>query len=368
MYDRAIHSLYALAMSPIEASTGDLASFGFRKFRSTKDAYAYMHICLSRKCSAEYILEGDIKSCFDTISHDWLLNNIPIKKSIMSQFLKAGYFENGRLFPTDKGAPQGSPLSPILANMVLNGLEAELGNNFYAQKDGKINNKCCNRHKVNYARFADDFVVTADSEEPLLKAKEIISTFLELRGLFLSDEKTTITHISKGFDFLGWNFRKYNGKLLPKPSKGSQKSIIQKIREIIHQGRTWSQDRLIATLNPVIRGWSLYHKHAVSSDVFSKLNHIVWCMLYAWAKRRHHNKGKNWIVHKYWHEIGNRKWIFATSKLTLAFFSDTKIERYRMSCLNKNPYLDREYFEERRKRRKYFFPPTQQSTFEQFLG
>ena len=247
-------------------------------------------------------------------------------------------------------------------------METELGRIFYAQKNGKINKKICNKHKVNYVRYADDLLVTADCEDMLLKAKEIISKFLDPRGLSLSDEKTTITHISKGFDFLSWNFRKYNGKLLPKPSKGSQKSIIQKIREIIHQGRTWSQDRLIATLNPVIRGWSLYHKHAVSSDVFSKLDHIVWCMLYAWAKRRHHNKGKKWIVHKYWHEIRNRKWIFATSKLTLALFSDTKIERYRMACLDKNPYLDREYFEEWRKRRKYFLPPTRQSTFEQFLG
>jgi Retron-type reverse transcriptase len=133
-----MQTLYALAISPIEASTGDLTSFGFRKFRSTKDAFAYTHICLSCKRSAEYILEGDIKSCFDMISHDWLLNNIPIKKSILSQFLKAGYFENGRLFPTEKGAPQGSPLSPILANMTLNGMETELGRIFYSQKNGKI--------------------------------------------------------------------------------------------------------------------------------------------------------------------------------------------------------------------------------------
>jgi RNA-directed DNA polymerase len=356
MYDRAMQTLYALAMSPIEVSTGDLASFGFRKFRSAKDAYAYMHTCLSRRHSAEYILEGDIKSCFDMISHDWLLGNIPIKKSILTRFLKAGYFENGRLFQTYKGAPQGSPLSPVLANMVLNGLETELGRNFYAQKDGKINKKCCNKHKVNYVRYADDFVVTADSEESLLKAKEIISMFVGQRGLSLSDEKTVITHISNGFNFLGWNFRKYKGKLLPKPSKVSQKSIIQKIREIAHQGRTWSQDRLIATLNPVIRGWSLYHKHAVSSDVFNKLDYTVWCILYAWAKRRHHNKGKKWIVHKYWHEVRNRAWIFATSKLTLAFFSDTKIERHRMARLDKNPYVDNEYFEEWRKQRKHFLP------------
>ncbi|MBW2646615.1 MAG: group II intron reverse transcriptase/maturase [Deltaproteobacteria bacterium] len=368
LYDRAMQTLYALAMSPIEVSTGDLASFGFRNFRSTKDAYAYMHICLSRKCSAEYILEGDIKSCFDMISHDWLLNNIPIKRLILTQFLKAGYFENGRVFPTDSGTPQGGSLSPILANMVLNGMEAELGRVFYSQKDGKINKKCCNKHKVNFIRYADDFVVTADSVEVLLEAKEIITRFLEIRGLTLSDEKTIITHIFEGFDLLGWNFRKYNGKLLPKPSKRSQESIILKIREIIHKGRTWSQDRLIANLNPIIRGWTLYHKHAVSSAVFSRLDHIVWCMLYAWAKRRHQNKGKKWIAHRYWHKIRNRTWTFASSKLKLISFSNTKIERYRMARLNKNPYIDRGYFEEWRERRRKFFPPTQQTTLMQFLG
>ena len=187
--------------------------------------------------------------------------------------------------------------------------------------------------------WATHLVVTADSEDPLLKAKEIISIFLEQRGLLLSDEKTTIAHISNGFDFLGWNFRKYNGTLLGKPSKGSQKSVIQKIREIIHQGRTWSQDRLIGTLNPIIRGWSLYHKHAVSSAVFSRLDHTLWCMLYAWAKRRHPHKGKTWIFHRYWHNINNRVWTFATDKLILAHFCNTKIERFMLARLDKNRIL-----------------------------
>ncbi len=368
LYDRAMQTIYALAMSPIEASTSDSTSFGFKKFRSTKDAYTYTHICLSWKRSAEYILEGDIKSFFDMINHVWLLNNIPMKKSILVQFLKAGYFENGRLFPTDNGTPQGGTLSPILANMALNGIETELGKAFYSQKDGKINKTCCNKHKINYVRYADDFIVTADSEETLLKVKEIIAKFLEIRGLSLSEEKTIITHISEGFDFLGWNFRKYHGKLLSKPSKGSQESIIQKMREIIHQGRTWSQDRLIANLNPIVRGWALYHKHAVSSDVFSRLDHILWGMLYAWAKRRHHNKGKTWIVHRYWYKIRNKEWTFASGKLILSSFSDTKIERFRMAKLEKNPYLDREYFEKWRMKRCKFFPPTQQVTLIQFFG
>lgn len=254
LYDRAIQTLFALALSPIEASTGDKASFGFRKFRSTKDAYAYSFICLSWKRSAEYILEGDIKSCFDTISHDWLIRNIPLKQSFMRQCLKAGYIENGKLFPSNEGTPQGGSLSPILANMVLNGIETELGKAFYSKKNGEINKRDCNKHKVNYVRYADDFIVTADSIEILIQAREIISNFLADRGLQLSDEKTCITHISQGFDLLGWNFRKYHGTLLVKPSKNSQENILQKIREVIRRGRTWSQDRLIANLNPIIRG------------------------------------------------------------------------------------------------------------------
>lgn len=158
LYDRAIQTLFALALSPIEASTGDKASFGFRKFRSTKDAYAYTFTCLSRKRSAEFVLEGDIQSCFDMISHNWLMRNIPLKQSFMRQCLKAGYIENGKLFPTEEGTPQGGSLSPILANMVLNGIENNLGLVFYSQKNGKINKARCNKHKVNYVRYADDFV------------------------------------------------------------------------------------------------------------------------------------------------------------------------------------------------------------------
>lgn len=193
LYDRAMQTLFALALSPIEVSTGDKASFGFRKYRSTKDAYAYTFICMSWKRSAEYILEGDIKSCFDTISHDWLMRNIPLKQSFMRQCLKAGYIENGRLFPNEEGTPQGGSLSPILANMVLNGIENELGKAFYSKKNGEINKRGCNKHKVNYVRYADDFIVTADSIEILIQAREIISTFLAERGLQLSDEKTCIS-------------------------------------------------------------------------------------------------------------------------------------------------------------------------------
>ncbi|WP_268765888.1 group II intron maturase-specific domain-containing protein, partial [Methanosarcina mazei] len=160
---------------------------------------------------------------------------------------------------------------------------------FYSRSDGTIDKSHQNRRKVNYVRFADDLVVTADSPETALEIIDVIQAFLDPRGLKLSEEKTLVTNISEGFNFLGWNFRKYKGKLLPKPSKDSQKEIIKKIRDVLHKAKAWDQDRLIQTLNPIIRGWAEYHNHAVSSAIFNKLDEIVYNMLISWAKRRHSN-------------------------------------------------------------------------------
>jgi len=345
LYDRAMQTLYALALSPVEAATGDRTSFGFKPYRSTKDAYAYLFICLSKKIAPQWILEGDIKSCFDEIGHDWILENIPMNKKVLKEFLKAGYIEDFELFPTEKGTPQGGPLSPIIANITLNGIEKVLGERFYSWKNGNIDKPNRNRHKVNYVRFADDFVVTADSEETAHEIIDLIEEFLEPRGLKLSTEKTYVTNISDGFTFLGWTFRKFKGKLLIKPSKESQKSVIAKIRDVIQRGKAWDQDRLIRRLNPIIKGWAQYHNHAVSSKIFSNLDHIVFNMLLAWAKRRHSNKGVWWTIGRYWHRVGTRKYVFSTENQTLEKFSDVKIVRNRLAKLDKNPFIDKEYFE-----------------------
>jgi len=155
-----------------------------------------------------------------------------------------------------------------------------------------------------------------------------------------------VTSISEGFSFLGWNFRKYNGKLLPKPSKESQMEVVRKISEVIHKANAWNQDRVIRILNPIIRGWAQYHNHAVSSDVFSKLDDIVYNMLVIWAKRRHPEKGVNWIMAKYWHKVGDRNYVFCTDTQTLERFSNCRIVRQRLAKLDKNPYIDKDYFEQ----------------------
>ncbi len=284
-------------------------------------------------------LEGDIKRCFDSISHDWLMRNIPMNRSVLTQFLKAGFIFDEKLYPTDMGTPQGGLVSPILANMTLDGVEAILSRHFP-------------KRKVYFIRYADDFVVTAPTEEIAKEIREIIREFLVVRGLKLFPEKTKITHISEGFDFLGWNFRKYNETFLTTPSNKSIKSITQKIRSIVRERRAWTQDELIMALNPVIRGWANYHRHIVAKKTFKKLDAYIWTVTWRWAQRRHSNKGRKWIVDRYWQSEGERNWVFQTQENKLIQFSDFPIRRHAMPKLEMNPYLDRKYFLDRKERIK----------------
>jgi Retron-type reverse transcriptase len=341
MYDRSIQSLYALALEPIAEIKGDRTSFGFRKFRSTHDAceYAFQYLC--RKDSPEWVLEGDIKGCFDNISHQWLLDNVPMDKSILKQFLKAGYVFERHLFPTEAGTPQGGIVSPILANFALDGIEKILSDK-YPKNKKDVNHIA--KYKANFVRFADDFIITAKTEEIAKEIKELLKYFLKDRGLELSQEKTLITHIDDGFDFLGWNFRKYKGKLLIKPSKKSIDKFTENISNTIKKGKAWKQGDLIDALNPIITGWANYHRTVVSSEIFNKLDHIIWIMLWHWAMRRHPEKSKHWIADKYWHSDGSRNWIFSEGTKQLNLLSDTKIVRHIKLKLDMNPYLDNDYF------------------------
>jgi len=225
MYDRAMQTLYSYALEPVAEVTGDHVSFGFRRGRSAKDACEQIFNVLSRKCSPVWVLEGDIKGCFDNISHEWLLENVPMDKRIMKQFLKSGFAHNGDLFPTDTGSPQGGAISSLYANITLDGLEELIQERYHRNSKGKIENHYRAKTEVNLIRYADDFVITANTEETAEEIKGMVREFLIIRGLTLSEEKTSITHIDDGFDFLGWTFRKFKGKLLIKPSKDSIKSL-----------------------------------------------------------------------------------------------------------------------------------------------
>ena len=165
MYDRAMQTLHALSLEPLAAVTGDDISFGFRKGRSAKDACEQIFCVLARKCSPQWTLEGDIKGCFDNINHKWLTENIPIDKRVMNQFLKSGFIYKGVLFPTEKGSPQGGAISSIYANITLDGLEKLIQDKYHRNSKGNIENHYRAKTKVNLIRYADDFIITANSKE-----------------------------------------------------------------------------------------------------------------------------------------------------------------------------------------------------------
>jgi RNA-directed DNA polymerase len=304
MRDRAMQALYLLALEPIAETTGDPNSYGFRSHRSTADAIAHCFLILSKRHSAAWVLEGDITSCFDRISHAWLLAHVPMDKAILQAWLKAGYMERSVLYPTEAGTPQGGIISPVLANLALDGLATALRKAFPKTHER-------DRAKVNRIRYADDFIITGASQAVLeAEVKPLVEQFLGERGLELSQEKTRITHIEDGFDFLGQNVRKYNGKMLIKPSAKSVSALLDKVREIIKANKQATTTNLIRQLNPVIRGWAQYHRHVVSGKVVNSIDHAIFQALWRWAKRRHPKKNGRWIKQKYFRTIGGNTWVF----------------------------------------------------------
>jgi len=272
---------------------------------------------------------------------------------ILRKWLKAGFVFNNELFPTVSGTPQGGIISPGLANMCLDGLERALATAFPQAKQRGL--------KMHMVRYADDMVITGNSRELLEnEAMPVLVEFLKERGLSLSREKTRITHITEGVDFLGWNMRKYGGKLLTKPSKANIKAHLAKVREIIKANKTIKQVDLIGILNPVLRGWANYHRHAVAKNVFARNDHEVWSMLWKWAKRRHPNKGLRWIMVKYFHTRRDRKWLFIAEEADrkgerqLFLEASMPIRRHIKIRTKANPHdpVWREYFNARKEQMK----------------
>jgi len=308
MRDRAMQALYLLALEPVSESTSDPNSYGFRINRSTADAMGQVRACTSRKDSSRWVLEADIKGCFDHINHDWLENHVPMDREILRKWLKAGLIYKGQLQATEAGTPQGGIISPTLANVTLNGLEREL----VAHLGAKFGIVKAKKLKVNVVRYADDFVITGDSKEILESVvRPWVEAFLAVRGLQLSEAKTRITHIDEGFDFLGWNFRKYSGKLLIKPSKKNAQAFYRKVAETISGNKTVKQGDLIQLLNPMLRGWAQYHRPVSAKQTYSRMEHLIFRKLWRWSKRRHPQKSAVWVKQKYFHSIGARRWVFA---------------------------------------------------------
>src|SRR2546429_472925 len=285
MKDRSQQALYLLAFDPVVETTADHNSYGFRQQRSCADAIEQCFKTLV-KPHPQWILEGDVKSCFDRISHDWLLAHVPIDRAILQKWLKAGYLDKHVLHETTDGTPQGGIISPALANCALDGLERLLKEKFPTKRClPSLGGKC---PRVNLIRYADDFVITSKSKELLEgEIKPLVEYFLQERGLELSPTKTVTTHVEQGFDFLGQNVRKYpNGKLLIKPSKKNVKTFLDGIRRTIKDAHGASAADLIDQLNPKIRGWANYHRHVVSKRTFGRVDHAIFSNLWQWARDR----------------------------------------------------------------------------------
>jgi RNA-directed DNA polymerase len=346
MRDRAMQALYLLALDPVAETLADPNSYGFRTARSTADAIEACFIALCKKDRAEWILEGDIRSCFDQISHEWLVAHIPIEKTILKKWLKAGYVERRCFHPTEEGTPQGGIISPAIANMTLDGLERLLASHFSkTSREGR-------KAKVNLIRYADDFCVTGSSKELLEhEVKPLVEQFLRERGLELSTEKTVITHIENGFDFLGQTIRKYcwgkRTKFFITPSKKSVKAFLREIRKRIKESRDLTAGELIVELNQMIRSWTLYHRHVVSKAIFHAVDHTIFQALWKWARGRHRRKPRRWIKEKYFPEKGPNRWVFTgvlkskegqVKVVRLLAASSIRIERHTKIRAEANPY------------------------------
>ena len=274
-------------------------------------------------------------------------------KEILRKWLESGYVFNGELFPTEEGTPQGGIISPTLANMALDGLQELL-------------EKCIKKYKKNYkqiypkihlVRYADDFIVTAKDKETIEQViLPLVRKFLAERGLTLSDEKTKITHISEGFDFLGFNIRKFrNNTLLTRPSKDAQKRFCDKIRKTIESNKCVKQKSLIMMLNPIIKGWGNYYKYGASGEIFHRMDWEIFKKIWQWARRRHPQKCKGWVKDKYFRTLHGRSWRFAADMskkdkidyLELTYLPTIHHEKFVKVRHYANPYdpADKSYYE-----------------------
>ncbi len=306
MKDRAMQTVYQLALDPVAETLADPNSYGFRRGRSPHDAIEQVHNVLSGKHAAKWVLKADIKGCFDHLGHQWLVSNIPTDTTMLRKWLKAGYLEGGTLHPTEEGSPQGGCISPTLANRTLDGLEDLLRDHF-TRENGYRSRK--NPHKINVVRFADDILITGASREVLEEeVKPIISAFLKERGLQLNEQKSKIIHVDEGFDFLGFTVRSFREKTIIKPSAEAVKRFKAKIAETLARMKTAKATSVIGRLNPIITGWGNYYRHAVSKVIFSQLDTWIWQKLWTWSKRRHPHKPRRWIAAKYF--AIHRGWMF----------------------------------------------------------
>ena len=294
--NRVAQAVVKNALEPSWEARFENNSYGFRPGRSCHDAIEHCFRFLNKHSRGRWVLDADIKAAFDRIDHNFVISRLGkvLGRELIKQWLKAGYVENEIFHATEYGVPQGGVISPLLANIALNGIQELLGKRF------------------GFVRYADDFVITAETKTALEELIPKIQDWLKQRGLELNTEKTRIVHISDGFDFLGFNVRQYRGKCIIKPQKEKVLSFVHSIRRWLKNNAAARPMKVISNLNQRIVGWGRYYEHAVSSQIFGFVNTQIWKALWQWCLRRHPNKGKLWVKRKYFSAYRGKDWRFFT--------------------------------------------------------
>jgi RNA-directed DNA polymerase len=336
-------------------------SYGFRPGRSCQDAIGAIYTtCKGPRAKRVWALDADLAAAFDRIDHAHLLTTIGAfpAREMIHDWLKAGVFESGKGFaPTEEGTPQGGVISPLLLNVALHGLEEAAGVSYSTSGSGASETKPGSPVLI---RYADDMVVLCHTRERAEHIKARLAEWLTPRGLSFNEEKTQIVHLAEdGFDFLGFNVRRYRSKLLIKPSKAAIRRVRERLAVEMRTLRGSNADAVIARLNPIIKGWAAFYRGVVSSKVFHTLDYQMWKLTYKWATWRHNNKPKPWIVDRYFgkhNKFRNDRWVFGDpdNNTYLVKFSWTDIVRHVMvtgAASPDDPALT-EYWAKRRRKAK----------------
>jgi RNA-directed DNA polymerase len=333
--ERALQALTVNAVEPEWEARFEPKSYGFRPGRGCQDAIGAIYSTLNGKNPQRvWVLDADLTAAFDRVDHDRLLaalGTFPARETIR-KWLKAGVIDQGRFAPTEEGTPQGGVISPALFNVALHGIEKAAGIRYYTT--GRDAGSAVTDSPV-LVRYADDFVVMCRSRDQAEQVKERLREWLAPRGLAFNEDKTRIVHAEDGFDFLGFNVRRYHGKLLIKPSAAAQRRIRERLRVEMISLRGANIGAVLRKINPIVRGWSAYYRTVVSSEIFTALDNHMWRLAYKWAKHSHPNKPKHWIADKYFGRFNKSRqdrWVLGDreSGAYLLKFSWTKIVRHRL--------------------------------------
>jgi RNA-directed DNA polymerase len=331
--DRALQALAASALEPEWEARFESRSYGFRPGRSCQDAMQAIFVTARGKtCKRVWALDADLAAAFDRIDHDHLLSQLGTfpARGLVAAWLTAGVIDRGHLAPTERGSPQGGVISPVLMNVVLHGMEQAAGVRYITTGS---NAGTARPGSPVLIRYADDVLALCHSREQAGQVKARLAAWLAPRGLAFNEDKTRIVHLDDGVDFLGFNVRRYRGKLLVKPSKAAVKRIRERLTAEMKALRGHNAQMVLIRLNPIIRGWSAYYRHCVSARVFNELDWHVWKLAWKWANWTHPHKGKRWIVSRYFgaFNLARRdRWVFGDrdSGAYLLKFAWTKITRH----------------------------------------